>query len=169
MRIAALSLHRPWADALMAGLKRVETRPYPTKHRGWLAIHTTQDTHEKQYCTEPGFERIKKYVPDLPHGHVVGIANLVACVKLTQSLSYTVEGYRLVIGPQEHFYGHYAPQRFAWLFSEVRRFAVPVPATGHQRIWTWETDALPAWDVVPYVQEEEGLYQPVPPALGPGR
>ncbi|MCL2331658.1 MAG: ASCH domain-containing protein [Proteobacteria bacterium] len=36
-----LTLWQPWAGAIAAGLKKYETRGWPTKHRGLLAIHAS--------------------------------------------------------------------------------------------------------------------------------
>ena len=36
-----LSMHQPWASLLVAGIKRVEGRPWPTDHRGRLWIAST--------------------------------------------------------------------------------------------------------------------------------
>lgn len=36
-----LSMHQPWASLLVAGIKRVEGRSWPTKHRGTLWIAST--------------------------------------------------------------------------------------------------------------------------------
>ena len=35
----ALTIHQPWAWAIMAGIKRVENRTWRTSHRGPLVIH----------------------------------------------------------------------------------------------------------------------------------
>lgn len=35
----ALTVHQPWASLIAAGVKRIETRSWSTKHRGPLAIH----------------------------------------------------------------------------------------------------------------------------------
>ena len=36
-----LSMHQPWASLLVAGIKRVEGRGWPTRHRGRLWIAST--------------------------------------------------------------------------------------------------------------------------------
>jgi len=40
--IRTLSLWQPWASLMALGLKRMETRSWPMRHRGPLAIATTQ-------------------------------------------------------------------------------------------------------------------------------
>lgn len=38
--VKALSIKQPWADAILAGLKPIENRVWPTSFRGQLAIHS---------------------------------------------------------------------------------------------------------------------------------
>ena len=38
----AISLWQPWATAIAVGAKRIETRHWPTKHRGPLMIHAAK-------------------------------------------------------------------------------------------------------------------------------
>lgn len=39
--VECLSMHQPWASMLVFGIKRIEGRNWPTKHRGWLWIAST--------------------------------------------------------------------------------------------------------------------------------
>jgi len=38
-RCLAITIWQPWAALIMAGVKIIETRSWPTRYRGWLAIH----------------------------------------------------------------------------------------------------------------------------------
>lgn len=40
-RMRALTVHQPWAAAIVDGRKRVENRPWHTAHRGPLLLHTS--------------------------------------------------------------------------------------------------------------------------------
>lgn len=42
----ALSLWQPWASAIALGSKRIETRDWPTRYRGLLAIHAAKRKHK---------------------------------------------------------------------------------------------------------------------------
>ena len=42
MKIKAISLHQPWASLIAQGSKTIETREWPTNHRGDLLIVSTQ-------------------------------------------------------------------------------------------------------------------------------
>jgi hypothetical protein len=53
----ALSVRNPWAWAILAGLKRVENRSWPTNHRGLLVIHIAR--------TVDALADIKEADPDL--------------------------------------------------------------------------------------------------------
>ena len=88
-----LSLWQPWASLLVHGLKSVETRGWPLRHRGPLAVHAAKkwdaDLHVmchrepflsalRRICaldfTSPGAE------PDLPFGAIVGRVNVSGCI-----------------------------------------------------------------------------------------
>eukprot|EP00658_Telonema_sp_P-2_P028761 TRINITY_DN21989_c0_g2_i3.p1 TRINITY_DN21989_c0_g2~~TRINITY_DN21989_c0_g2_i3.p1 ORF type:complete len:421 (-),score=95.38 TRINITY_DN21989_c0_g2_i3:171-1433(-) len=81
---ACLSMHQPWASLLVAGIKTVEGRSWPTTHRGlmWIAS-TAQPTDREtvaalraQYSHVPSAKFPKEY----PHGHLLGVVNIVDCI-----------------------------------------------------------------------------------------
>ena len=39
---------------------------------------------------------------------------------------------------QERAFGDYTPGRYAWLLSDVRPLAAPIPAKGQLGLWRWE-------------------------------
>lgn len=105
-------------------------------------------------------------VDRLPLGAVVGTAVLADCVPMVEpNADYTEDGHDAVppllevhgddpwkltlwdaaSWPSEHDvtdqlpFGHFAPGRWAWLLTDAERFAEPIPATGRQGIWNWES------------------------------
>lgn len=82
----ALSVRQPWAFWLVEGLKDIENRTWPTKHRGNLLIHAIKGCTQKEYddacavaaaagCFRwPNFERMQR-------GGIVGMVEVAGCVR----------------------------------------------------------------------------------------
>src|SRR5947209_12878871 len=74
----ALSVKQPWAALLVAGLKTVEVRSWPTRRRGRVLIHAGKLADDRP----EGWDRIT--TPELmeltrPRSGIVGVGELVAC------------------------------------------------------------------------------------------
>jgi hypothetical protein len=75
-----LSIRQPWAALIVAGIKDIENRNWPTRYRGPLLIHAAQrpahmSDHEiaRTYrCTIPATAKLR--------GGIVGIVELIDCV-----------------------------------------------------------------------------------------
>lgn len=121
----AVSLHQPWAILLAAGVKRIETRSWPTRHRGQLAIHATKQQPWPGYALSMA-ERL-----DLPleRGAVVGVVDVADCVPADE-LELSACDY------VERNLGDYSPGRYAWTCLRPGRLTSPVPCRGRQGIWT---------------------------------
>lgn len=150
----ALTLHQPWASLVAIGAKRIETRSWSTDYRGPLAIHAGKRRPPMDFTD--GEYRVGRYdgfilVPPgrtahaeaLPLGAIVATCALID-VRRTEDCRYSAggpgwwmsEGYAWV-GFGEQQLGDFFPGRFAWLLADVRKLVVPLPATGHQRLWEW--------------------------------
>lgn len=126
----ALTLHQPWASAIVAGLKRHETRSWATSYRGPLAIHAGKSlpAYAREFIEETRADGIA--LPDpMPLGAVVCIAELVAC--------HRTEARWADIGAREAAWGDWSDGRFAWELANVRVLTPPIPARGAQGLWEW--------------------------------
>ncbi|HWR07118.1 ASCH domain-containing protein [Sporomusa sp.] len=157
----AITILQPFASLIACGAKQIETRSWPTKYRGPIAIHA--GVSKKYYGIEhkePFFSVLEDQITtiadvggpveaewdevgvDLPYGAVIAIADLVDCLQVsatfndTEPFAATLENLRSVNG-NEFMFGDYTPGRYAWMLANVRRIE-PVPAKGMQRIWEWE-------------------------------
>ena len=76
--LLALSIKQPWAALVVAGLKSIEIRTWPTAVRGPVLIHTgrTADVRPEgwQYITTPELQGLAKL-----SGGLIGLATVVAC------------------------------------------------------------------------------------------
>lgn len=133
----AISLWQPWASAIVAGVKRNETRHWPTKHRGPVAIHAAKRcTRAERECFDDLLEMSSESTAafgdhlaldfdTLPFGKIVGVANLADCVPT----------FSLKVSALENLWGNYDSGRWAWQFDTVWRLRDPIPCVGRQGIF----------------------------------
>ena len=140
----ALSLWQPWASLVALGEKRVETREWATKHRGYLAIHATAkmppywlgaSRHSTTFRNELAdvFNVRREYdvaaTKKLPLGAVLCIVNL-RDIQETRHV-------REILCERERIFGNYDDGRYAWFFEVIEKFDKPIPAKGNRMIWNW--------------------------------
>lgn len=137
--IKAITLHQPWASAIVLGLKEYETRHWQIYHRGLLAIHAGKTWNlnaemlAKDFAVH--FPACAPLAQPLPFGAVVGIVKVVDCIpteRLVQSF-----GTDHKISKQERRLGNYAPGRYAWKLEVIELFSEPIPCAGKQGLWNW--------------------------------
>lgn len=145
----AITLRQPWASLFVAGAKLIETRSWPTKHRGPLAVHASikMNADEIALCWSQPFAsalaRLGFYsTADLPIGAVLGKVDLVDCLRMVagrlvdvgDSDEFPIDDLRL--SSNERAFGHYATGRFAWVTSPARFILdKPIPARGMLGLW----------------------------------
>jgi len=121
----AISLWQPWASFIAIGVKPYETRHWraPSRMIGTrIVIHAAK--HPVTADDREWWHHICGVDKPLPLGAMVCSA-LLRAVVLSESV------------PADDF-GDYAPGRFCWHLTEVRRFVEPIPAKGQQGFWTWQ-------------------------------
>lgn len=142
-----ISLWQPWAQLMVIGAKKIETRSWPTDHRGSLLIHagTKATKGQIEICHEEPFRSALRQSgiarwQDLPLGAVIGRVELVDCLRMTES----DEGPGTMVPPPgaERRFGIYAPGRFGWVTEKAQHFAKPIPYRGLQRIFNIHPEAL---------------------------
>lgn len=142
----AITIHQPWATLIVLGEKQFETRSWPTKYRGPIAIHAARKV-DKEMCLEETFRSVLAkhgYTADnLPTGAVVAIANLNECWSIGEDYQSGMPvlfngegGATKRVSLQEDSFGYFSDGRYAWEVAEVRRID-PVPAKGQQGLWNW--------------------------------
>ena len=136
----ALSLWQPWAQFIVLGHKRVETRSWPTRYRGDILIHATKSfPHEARDAADGSLEYLGGLKPDdLPRGVLVAFARLVDCVETGRFYETQRD-----LWAREEKFGNYMRGRFAWVLEDVVPIWVPVPAKGAQGLWEWPPPPTP--------------------------
>lgn len=135
----AITILQPWASLIACGAKKIETRSWPTKYRGPIAIHAGKDQDKKGERIRHIVARAEQFsiiIPDMQFGSVIAIADLVDCIKMTDELF--ASQYDTEQGKRELAFGYWSRDRYAWILKNVRPID-PIPAKGQQRLWEWET------------------------------
>jgi hypothetical protein len=144
----AISLLQPWASLVAVGAKRIETRSWPTRYRGPLAIHASkkwapyQTTYLNIWEIQTGLAPLTGKPLDLsrlswpgvedkhlPLGVVLAVCNLVDCIP-TENLT---QGQ---IGTDRPF-GDFSLGRYGWILDNVKPLSRPIPAKGNLGLWDW--------------------------------
>jgi hypothetical protein len=159
---SSLSLLQPWATLFVHSLKKVETRPWKTSHRGPLWIHATTNFPKmaQKLCLESPFREALMSIgyPDpciypvaetLPRGAIIGLLSLADCFPITSRVqSHRVSsglGMEDVVIPPgqetwEYQFGNYEKGRYAWVQNASLCLKEPIPVSGGQRIWHWNPE-----------------------------
>lgn len=157
----ALTIWQPWASLIACGAKKYETRGWPTKYRGPIAIHAAM----KDPCKLPLIDKpeLEKYTLqeieagrcpewcDMPTGAIIATADLVDVWHIVYDHGTNVDkakhihishapyfGDYFVPTEQEMALGDWTPGRYAWELQNVRILPEPIPAKGKQGLWNWE-------------------------------
>jgi len=132
MVIQALSVRQPWAHAILCGGKTVENRSWPTQLRGTIALHAGRSMEPEDVA---GFFKFieeralagswlqRGEVDNLPRGAVVGLVDIVDCVRNS---------------PSPWFEGPYG------FVLENPRPIMPIPCRGAQKFFDLPPDVLTA-------------------------
>lgn len=142
----ALTLYQPWASAIAAGLKKIETRNWTPSHdvfQDRLAIHASTRWSPKEVAfwvewimgappeCRDAFQKVGITIgtDNPPLGVIVATVRVIRCVP-THDLAAT-------IGQVENSLGDFSPLRWGWVMEDVRPLKRPIRATGMQKIWEW--------------------------------
>ena len=136
----AITLHQPWASLIAAGYKTVETRSWPTNHRGPIAIHAGRTSAyegiravaeavrpAEQFDAGAAGVVDALYSTIYPLGAVVAVANLVDCVRMDAEIIAAAD-------PLERALGDWRSDRYGWQLADVQPIK-PIPCRGAQGIW----------------------------------
>lgn len=139
----AITVHQPWASALALGMKRYETRPKRTNHRGPIAIHAGRQFHTEsmgdlsglpwaEYMNLPIARRWSPpTAQDFPQGAILAVGELTDCIEMDESFIAS-------LGPLERSLGHWEPGRFAYQIDNIQPLPEPVLIGGKQGLWNWD-------------------------------
>lgn len=128
----ALTISQPYASQIASGEKWVENRKWSTNYRGGIAIHAGLGT---QYLSAK-----KLAESGLPHGAVIAVADLVACVSIEWAESKMHDDCRdhAVVAPgiflADLLWHEHTEGPWCWVLANVQAIT-PVPWKGAQGLW----------------------------------
>jgi hypothetical protein len=146
MKMKALSLWQPHAQAIALDLKPWETRGWPTSYRGPLAIHAAKRLWTESDAWHDEARRLMRgFDFRLAYGAVVCVVELVDCVRTSEL--------RGKITPEEEFWGDFSDGergwgRYAFKLANVQVLAEPLVTRGHQGFFEVELDGFRAPDTL---------------------
>lgn len=147
-----LSLLQPWAQLVVIGAKKIETRGWKPrqdvmnqiKREGFL-IHASLNEKDAQLlCGIPGIEPFKQYIryyTDLTYGAIVG--HVMFHDAITTSTNFgmsTIEKWVKGNWEIEKQFGDYSNNRFGWLLSDAKKFETPITCKGSLNLWDCPED-----------------------------
>lgn len=116
------------------GMKRNETRSWPTSHRGDLVICAAK--HRVTLEDLDGDMGLYMKAMSFPIGCALCVVELFDCVPTERFTTQTVGADSLIaLDEAEADLGDYTPGRFAWRTRNVRRLPKPISLRGFQGIW----------------------------------
>src|SRR5579884_2868615 len=130
--IFAISLTQPWATLMALGLKRIETRSWPARYVGPIALHAAIhfDTAYRDLCEQEPFRSVllsdprldprKPLASQLPRGKVLALARPDRWVMVTPETE-------LPEVPERSF-GNYAWGRYHVHFTHLHPLEEPFDA-----------------------------------------
>lgn len=133
----ALSLWQPWAsvifetDDLGVQVKPDETRGWPTRVRGRIAIHAAK--HQDRAITHHYGHHLAAFGVrwrELPFGAIIGTVEIADCVP-TEEIAKRRKDWQLFWGDYR-IVGDDGKPRFAFVLRSPRRFPTPVQWKGRQ-------------------------------------
>jgi hypothetical protein len=156
-----ITLTQPYATLIALGAKKIETRSWATRYRGPLAIHAAKGypTWARDLAArDPFYGVLRASMPPLettgeppvlpglllPRGAIVAVCELVDCRPTNEIhdhfLAWNKGRLYWDLTDQERVFGDYAPDRYAWLLSDIRALPTPIPAKGALSLWEYEGD-----------------------------
>lgn len=147
----AITLFQPWASLVVLGIKRIETRHWPTTHRGPLAMHAgsakrSLDGETGDYGRElirhpllvPHLRRagLPERLDEWPFSCILGHVDMHSC---RRSSDFTRSGGQLT--ELERLLGDYSDGRYGWMFADPVALPTPIPSRGLPGLWEWKDAA----------------------------
>ena len=121
----AITIWQPYAQAIASGLKKYETRSWPTRYRGPIAIHGALHPMSKDLSALAWRHNLSA---DLPYGAIVAICEVVDCVRITSELIARQSTTELE-------FGDWRVGRYAWRLKLLKVLDTPVQIRGAQGLW----------------------------------
>ena len=123
----ALTIKEPWATLIIEGYKEYEFRSWKTNYRGKILIHAGKSLEKNQE------KKFKEYNLKYSCGEIIGEADLVDCIKVTEKFDEYLKGINpIVYGNSGHV------ENYAWKLENIKKYDKKIPAKGQLGLWNYE-------------------------------
>ena len=123
----ALTIKEPWASLIIEGYKEYEFRSWKTNYRGKILIHAGKGLEKDNLV------RFKDYDLDIKLGMIIGEADLVDCIKVTEEFkNELIKKDKTVYGRSNH------AEDYAWKLENVKKYDKPIAINGQLGLWNYE-------------------------------
>lgn len=123
----ALTIKEPWASLIINGYKEYEFRSWKTNYRGKILIHAGKSLERDQA------KKFKEYNLKYSCGEIIGEADLVDCIKVTEKFDEYLKGINpIVYGNSGHV------ENYAWKLENIKKYDKKNPAKGQLGLWNYE-------------------------------
>lgn len=125
-----LSLTQPWAQLVIEGHKKFETRSWKTPYRGVLGIHASKGFPrdcQELLGEEPFLTSLNRPPEELARGEILGIVRLVDCSPTSQMFQHP---------EPEYSFGDFSLGRYEWKLENPTLLNLGIPCKGALGLWS---------------------------------
>ena len=122
-----LTIKEPWASLIVNGYKEYEFRSWKTNYRGKILIHAGLSL-EKENA-----KRFTYYNLDYGCGEIIGEAELVDCIKVTDIFEEKL----LTINPKVYKKSEH-PRVYAFKLTNMKKYDKRIKVKGKLGLWNYE-------------------------------
>jgi len=167
MKIKVITLKQPWAELVILGAKKIETRDWKPSPKMWkeinsaggdLYIHASKTFHYDDWELCKSNKYFKNAIPD-PSKLLMGA--IIGKVKLVGFRSTNEMGVMHGIHAQEKSFGNYSADRWLWYLTKPERLARPIETNGSLSIWDYDL-IFPVGCSVEFELEGKGKSEIIP-------
>lgn len=162
----AVTIWQPWASLIPMGLKKYETRCWPTSYRGPIAIHagkkTDPNVFEGLLRSQRTIEHLMKLgitpenIESLPHGAIIATAELVNVWKIVFHPGTDInKAKHILIGAESLTTDKHAPDFGAYFVPTEQEMAFGNWAPGN---YAWELQNVKMLPAPIPIKGKQGLW-----------
>lgn len=124
-----LTIKNPWAELIVDGYKKYEFRSWKTSYRGKLLIHAGMSLEKEM------LERFKDYSLTCVNGAIIGEAELVDCILVTEEVNQELRNIDpIVYGRSNH------TETYAWKLENIKKYDSPIYIKGKLGLWNYNEE-----------------------------
>lgn len=122
----ALTIKEPWASLIINEYKTYEFRSWKTNYRGKILIHAGKSLESNQA------KKFKVYNLEYSKGEIIGEAELVDCIKVTEEFDEYLKGINpIVYGNSGHV------ENYAWKLENIKKYDKKIKVKGQLGLWNY--------------------------------